>query len=72
MRTAIGTEEDAPDPWLLSLVQERAERLDAAKSEYAEAVLAASKAGWPNTVIAKWAGRTEAAVRMYLKRKRND
>lgn len=45
-------------------------QLDAAKEEYQRAIFRASEAGIPNTRLARAIGKSESAVRLYLKRKK--
>jgi DNA-directed RNA polymerase specialized sigma24 family protein len=53
----------------LRQVRASAEVLQAAKENYRDALLQARIAGCSNVAIARAAQKTEAAVRMYLKRK---
>jgi hypothetical protein len=54
---------------LLNHVRASAEVLATAKENYRDALLRARAAGCSNVAIAQAARKTEAAVRMYLKRK---
>jgi hypothetical protein len=45
-------------------------RVDIAREAYGEALAKCKELGIPNVRIARAVGKTEAAVRMYLKRKR--
>ena len=56
------------DEVLLQRVREAALDLEEARREYAIAVTIAASRGYSNVQIARAARRTEAAVRMYLKR----
>ena len=53
---------------LLMRVRTASEDLDLAKKEYKVAVFLASSRGHSNVQIARAARKTEAAIRMYLKR----
>lgn len=53
----------------LSRVRDTAQALERAKAEYRDALLAARDWGCSNVAIARAAQKSEAAVRMYLKRK---
>lgn len=57
--------------WALRDVEVWANRLDVAREAYAEAVLECEELGIPRHEIAARAGRSESAIRMFLKRKAN-
>lgn len=54
---------------LLARVRTAARALEQAKSEYFTSVVLAKSRGHSNIAIARAAGKTEAAIRIYLKRK---
>lgn len=56
---------------LLGEVAVKADALEQARAEYQYAVLTASDQGYSNVAIGVAAMRSEAAIRMYLKRKRS-
>lgn len=55
---------------LLGEVADKSDALEQARAEYQYAVLTASDSGYSNVAIAVAAAKSEAAIRMYLKRKR--
>ena len=59
---------DSSDELLVN-VRDKSQALERAKQEYRTALLLASSRGYSNVQIAKAALKTEAAIRMYLKRK---
>lgn len=50
-------------------LQTRVEKLAEAQEEYEEAMFEAKKAGFSYVAMAKHTGKTEAAVRMFFKRR---
>lgn len=53
----------------LDSLQRADKQLTKAKAAYTQALIRCAENGIPNTVIARKVGRTETAIRTYLKRK---
>lgn len=63
--------EEEPLPYREYALQQArvtSDEVDAAKAAYQQAVLRAHAAGWSNTAIAMVTGKTEAAIRFYIRR----